>query len=260
MTEGSGGIEVQRADGLVTVRLNRPKTRNALTEGDIDDLIAELEIIDDSPGDRALLLTGSGDGRGFCAGIDLTVPLTRPMPTFMRRVGALAALLHNLSVPTVAAVQGPAVGVGFSLALACDFIIADEDSYFLMPFHQRGLTLDGGATWLLPKRVGIGRAKEIAFMGQRVNAQSALAFGIANVVTEPGVFDTTVQDWLRRLVAGAPQAQRLSKEMLNAAGGMSLEAALSAEGRAQSLAWSSPEAKEGIKAFIAKRAPVFPDA
>src|SRR5271167_1237762 len=125
-------VDVRRENGVVTLRLSRPKTRNAITEADIDELLRELRIVDDSQQDRALLLTGTHDA--FCAGIDLSVPLRRSMPRFMRRVGELAALLHHLSVPTVAAVRGPAVGLGFSLALACDLILADRTAYFCMPF------------------------------------------------------------------------------------------------------------------------------
>lgn len=256
--DGDAAVDVRRDGGLVTIRLNRPKTRNAITEDDIDTLIVELRTIEDSPGDRAVLIAGSE--RGFCAGIDLTARLKRPMTRFMRRVGELATRLHHLPMPTVAAVQGPAVGVGFSLALACDFIIADENSYFLLPFHQRGLTLDGGATWLLPKRIGIGRAKEVAFLGERIGAARALELGIANAVSGTADFDATVYDWLSRLVAGPPQAQRMSKELLNAADTIPFETALAAEAYAQSVASASDEAREGIKAFVTKRVPTFPDA
>jgi 2-(1,2-epoxy-1,2-dihydrophenyl)acetyl-CoA isomerase len=252
-----GGIEVERDAGVVTLRLNRPKTRNAITEDDIDAMIEALRTVSDSPDDRALLLTGSGGS--FCAGIDLSKPLNRSVPTFMRRVGELSGLLHRLGVPTVACVSGPAVGVGFSLALACDLILACSDAYFSMPFHKRGLSLDGGASWLLPHRVGVGRAKEIALLADRIPAARAEVIGLADRVVQPADLDAVAREWMLRLAKGPPLAQRMSKELLNNSHSASLETALLAEANAQAVAFNSDAAKEGMKAFKEKREPIFPN-
>lgn len=257
-TAQEAGVHVTRAHGVVTLELHRPKAKNAIREDDIDTLIAELEAVEDSPADRALILKGAG--QSFCAGIDLARPLTRSMPRFMRRVGELTQRLHHLAIPTVAAVRGPAVGLGFSLALACDLIVAEQGAYFGMPFHKRGLVLDGGATWLLPQRIGLGRAKEVALIADRIAAPDAQAMGIANAVVDESSFDATVEDWSRRLASGPPLAQRMSKELLNASTCTTLEVALTAEANAQSLTSGGVESKEGVRAFLGKREPTFPDA
>lgn len=254
----AAGVHVNRNDGVVTVELCRPIAKNAINEDDIDTLIGELRNTRDSSADRALILTGCAGS--FCAGIDLAKPLRRPMPRFMRRVGELICELYHLPIPTVAAVRGPAVGLGFSLALACDLVVAEEDAYFGMPFHKRGLVLDGGASWLLPQRIGLGRAKQVALIADRISAPAAQAMGIANTVVPETGFDATVEDWARRLAAGPPIAQQLSKELLNSSANSSLEVALTAEANAQSLAFVGGESKEGVRAFLGKREPAFPDA
>jgi len=248
-------IIVERHDRVVHVTLNRPTRSNGITVGVVEDLIAAFEEIPRTSDDRALILRGRGDA--FCSGMDLDAPVEPDPLTFMRRVGHLCACLHNLPIPTIAAVRGPAIGFGSSLALCCDLVLADETALFGEIFSERGLSIDGGGSWSLPRRVGMTKAKELVFLAQRVSGTEAAEIGLVNRVTPTGELDALVDDWSTQLASGPRQALALMKSLLNAAPSRSFDEALDAEMVAQSLTYFSPDAREGVRAFAQRRSPNF---
>src|SRR6185437_4404968 len=172
---------VDRRDGVVTVTMNRPERKNAVNSVMLGELVAVLGEVERNRDDRVLVLTGAGGA--FCSGADLTDPLgttgepdTSPL-IGMRRLGDAALTLHRLTKPAIAKVDGVAVGAGLSLALGCDLVVVSDRSRFSAIFAQRGLSLDYGASWLLPRLVGLAKAKEVALFGDIFDAPRAEALG-----------------------------------------------------------------------------------
>jgi 2-(1,2-epoxy-1,2-dihydrophenyl)acetyl-CoA isomerase len=256
-------VLVERRDGLVTVTLNRPEKKNALDAAcwqALDAVFAEVAV---NAEDRALLLTGaggnfssgadlSGSGGGGLAGGEMQLIVTE-----MRIVGEIIRRLERLPKPTIAAVDGVAVGVGLGLALACDLLIASDRARFCAIFAKRGLALDGGSSWTLPRQIGLRRAKQMAFFGDMVEAPQALEWGLANEVAPADALAAVADDWARRLAAGPTAALALSKRMLEASVGSSFEEALEEEARAQHVTYTTSDMMEGISAFLERRDPRF---
>jgi 2-(1,2-epoxy-1,2-dihydrophenyl)acetyl-CoA isomerase len=160
-----------------------------------------------------------------------------------------------LTKPTIAAVDGVAVGAGMNLALGCDVVVATDRARFSEIFVRRGLTVDFGGSWLLPRIVGLQRAKELALSGRIVEADEAQRLGLVTEVVAPGDLEARVTEVATGLLAGAPLAQMFAKQTLNAAFTIDLADALSWEGEAQSVALGTEDAAEGVLAFLEKRAP-----
>jgi 2-(1,2-epoxy-1,2-dihydrophenyl)acetyl-CoA isomerase len=175
------------------------------------------------------------------------------MPT----VNAAALALHEVAVPTIAKVGGIAAGAGMNLALGCDLIVAGESARFSQIFARRALSVDFGGTWLLPRLVGLHKAKELALFGDIISAETAERIGIVNRVVPDAELDAFVADWADRLAQGPPLALRLTKKMLNSALSLGLHESLQWEAAAQSVNLVSQDTREGIDAFLGKRAPVF---
>jgi 2-(1,2-epoxy-1,2-dihydrophenyl)acetyl-CoA isomerase len=175
----------------------------------------------------------------------------------MRRLGDVALALHHISKPTIAKVDGVAVGAGFSLALGCDLVVCTEQARLSMIFSKRGLSLDNGASWLLPRLIGMARAKEVALFGDMWSAEEALAIGLVNRVLPVSEIDAFVDDWARRLADGPPLAISMTKSLLHASSNASMEQAVEDEARCQALNFSSQDTAEAMAAFKEKRAPVF---
>ncbi len=259
---------VERDGGLVTVTFNRPDRKNAFNAqswADLDAVLAEVRV---NPEDRALLLTGAGGN--FSSGADLSGGLNSDPNTSgltgraresvlyeMRTVGEIMNRLHRLPKPTIAAVDGVAVGVSLGIALACDLVIATDRARFCEVFVRRGLALDGGTSWSLPRQVGLRRAKQIAFFGDMIGAADALEWGLVNEVVAPDDLLAVAGEWGRRLAAGPTTALSLIKRMLDASSGLTFEQAIEEEARAQHIAFTTSDMGEGIKAFIERRDPRF---
>src|SRR5713226_10663768 len=179
---------VERADGVVTVTLNRPEKKNAINGPMWRELIDVFDEVADTPTDRVLVITGAGDG--FCSGADLGPSDNTDLQeggvgaTFrqMRVVGRAALRLHHVPQPTIAAVNGVAAGAGLNMALGCDLIIASERARFSEIFSRRGLNVDFGGSWLLPRLVGLHKAKELVFFADVIDAPEAERIGIVNRV------------------------------------------------------------------------------
>jgi 2-(1,2-epoxy-1,2-dihydrophenyl)acetyl-CoA isomerase len=222
-----------------------------------DELLAVFTEVGDAESDRVLVITGAGGA--FCSGADLSAPdrLTRNGLARMRHIGSVALALHRLPKPTIAKVDGVAAGAGCNLALGCDLIVASESARFSEIFARRGLSLDFGGSWLLPRLVGLHKAKELAFFADVIDASEAHRLGIVNRVVPAGELDAFVDDWARRLAAGPPMALSMTKTMLNNALMVSMDQALEDEARAQNVNFSTKDAAEAISAFLEKRDPDF---
>lgn len=248
-------------DGLVrTVTIDNPQRRNAIPhEGwrTLADLARDFEA---SP-QRVLVLTGAGGD--FCSGADLGADIGAVSGTaatryeWMLDVGRAVRSLHTLSKPTVAAVDGVAVGAGMNLALCCDVVIASDRARFSEIFVKRGLTVDFGGTWLLPRIVGLAKAKELALTGRMVDAAEALSFGMIARVVPAAELAEAAAGTAAELAAGAPLAQCFIKEAFDRAFEMSFEQTLSYESQAQAVCLSSEDVIEGVSAFLEKRSPEF---
>lgn len=268
--ENPPALLVDRQDGLVTLTFNRPHRKNALNARSWNELDAAITAIEDDPTARAVILTGAGDT--FSAGADLSgglknedTPkdggLTGHGPRLvlheMRTVGRVITRLQQLPKPTIAAVDGAAVGVALGLALACDLIIATDRARFLEVFVKRGLALDGGTSWTLPRLIGLRRAKQMTFFGDAVDAQTALEWGLVNEVVAPEDLATAANEWGQRLATGPTTAISLIKRLLDSSSGTSFDEAIEDEARAQHIAHTTNDMAEGIRSFLEKREPRF---
>ena len=251
----------QNEAGVATLTLNRPRRKNAVPPSMWEALRATFHQVMESDA-RVLVITGAGDA--FCAGADLAasgeggsgVTPQNPMDS-MHSVNAAALALHQLPQPTIAKVNGVAVGAGMNLALGCDLIVAGESARFSEIFVKRALSVDFGGTWLLPRIVGLHKAKELALFGDILSAKEAAEIGIANRVVPDDELDAFVDEWAERLAAGPPLAMQLSKRMLSNSFSTSFSEALSSEASSQSVNLVSQDTQEGFRAFLEKRKPVF---
>ncbi|HSB60645.1 MAG TPA: enoyl-CoA hydratase [Vicinamibacteria bacterium] len=251
-------LRVERADnGVVTLTMNRPERKNAMNAAMFNELRDVFREVDASPTDRVLVITGAGDA--FCSGADLTDRLKDDRHGLQRLhwVADVALALHRLQKPSIAKVNGVAVGAGLNLALACDLIVASEQARFSEIFARRGLSIDFGGSWLLPRLVGMHRAKELALLADIISAKEALDMGLVNRVVPAGQLDAFVADWADRLAAGPPVALALTKRLLSNAFAVSMDEALEAEGMAQTVNGATEDTREAFAAFREKREPRF---
>jgi enoyl-CoA hydratase/carnithine racemase len=252
-------IEVTTTDGVATVTLNRPHRKNAVTGEMWSQLAGIFRTLSGDSAVRCVVITGAGGE--FCSGADLTARQGGDRPTHqlaaMRQVNDAALTLHRMPQPTIAKVRGVAVGAGCNLALGCDLVVASDTARFSEIFAKRGLSLDFGGSWLLPRRVGLHRAKELALFGDIISAEEAREMGLVNRVLSDGDIDAFVDEWAKRLAAGPPIALALSKRMLNNAMNVTLEEALDDEGAAQTVNFGTKDTMEAMQAFIEKREPRF---
>jgi len=248
-------VLVLRQGPVLTVTLNRPRHKNAMDQDAWSRLQNELRHASVDEDIRVVVLTGAGGD--FCAGADLSGadPKRHPLNR-MRGIGDIALALHDMPKPVIAKVEGVAVGAGWNLALGCDLVVASTTARFSQIFARRGLSLDFGGSWLLPRIVGLQQAKRLALLAEFVDAEEALRLGLVTWVKGPEEIDAFVDDLAARLAAGPPMALAQSKVMLNEAAGRSMREALESESRAQvvNFATDAPAAK---RAFLDKTEPNF---
>ena len=247
-------------DEVRWLTIERPEKKNAIPMDGWSELGGAFEDFEKCSR-RILVLTGAGVD--FCAGADLDPSRLEETQTVadrhlrLKEVASMAMALHRVTKPTIAAVDGVAVGAGMNLALGCDFVVATDRARFGELFVRRGLVPDTGGTWLLPRVVGLQRAKELALTGRLVDADEALRIGLVMEVVEPGELVSRVEHHARQLVAGAPVAQMFAKQMIDASFQSSLADSLSWEGEAQSIVLGTEDAAEGVLAFLEKRSPAW---
>jgi 2-(1,2-epoxy-1,2-dihydrophenyl)acetyl-CoA isomerase len=251
---------VERTGAITTVTLNRPEARNAIDMTMRQELATALDEIEGDAAARVLILTGAGGH--FCAGGD--VKSMRAHRSTAAEGRARVELLNHtvlrlvdLPRPTIAMVDGVAVGAGTNLALCCDLVIASDRARFGELFNKIGLVPDGGGTWLLPRLVGMARAKELIYTGDVFDATEAERLGLVNRVVPAAELQRETRALAEKIVAGPPAAQRLAKHMLNRAATTDLASALDLEAYSQGLSITSDDHQEGLAAFFEKRAPRF---
>ena len=249
-------------DGAVTwLRLDRPARLNALTEETFAELAAALSTVDADPDVRVLVLTGNG--RGFCSGSDVEGLAERLGCSAAEQVERLARIgrevvlaLHGLPVPTIAAVNGAAAGGGLSLALACDLRIASADAGIALGYTAVGLIPDLGATYFLPRLLGLSRSCHLLWRNARLTAAEALAAGLVDEVAPAGEFHARTAALAAQVAAAPRLAVRLGRIALRRGCEGGLAAALEVEAVAQSLCLQSADHRDGVRAFLERRASV----
>jgi enoyl-CoA hydratase/carnithine racemase len=255
-------IDLAVQSGIATLTFNRPDKRNAMSDDMRTEFIHALESIAADKTIRALVLTGAG--KGFSAGGDIAGMERRMQaPTGeiafngwhrQQRVHHTQTLLHTMPKPTIAAVNGAAAGLGADTALACDFIIASEWASFSWSYIHRGIIPDGGGMYFLPRRVGLAKAKELIFTGRKVNADEALALGIADRKTGADTLLADAQAWATELTQGSATALALSKTILDQTFESSAHQVFAQGSQAQGICYTSTEHRESVMAFLAKSA------
>ena len=244
------------------IELNRPDRMNAWDKQLGTDLLAAVELAAGDDGVRAVTITGAG--RAFSSGADLRAGFD-PTPEGHPDVGtALRERYHpiitgvrRMPKPVLAAVNGPAVGIGCSLALACDLVLAAESAYFLLAFVNIGLAPDGGSSVFVPARAGAGRAAEMALLGERVPAATGRAWGLVDRLVSDDSFGAEVDALAERLATGPTRAYAAAKQQLNARVYAGLDAQLELEASLQQEMAGSTDFGEGVLAFLEKRAARF---
>lgn len=250
----------ERTGAIATVTLNRPEARNALDlvmRRELADVLDEVEADAEA---RVLILTGAGGH--FCSGGDVKSMRERQHTPAEGRarvqlLNRMVLRLVDFPRPTIAMVDGYAVGAGSNLALCCDLIVASERARFGELFWKIGLAPDGGGTWLLSRVVGLARAKELIFTADIIDAAEAARIGLVNHVVPVGELQARTRALADRIAAGPPAVLRMAKHMVNRAATSDLAAALDLEAYSQAIAISSEDHREGLAAFFDKRVPAF---
>jgi 2-(1,2-epoxy-1,2-dihydrophenyl)acetyl-CoA isomerase len=247
-------------DGVAIVTLNRPEALNALNTDVYHDLEIALRTAVEDASVRVMVLTGAG--RAFCAGGDIKSMAARiaaPPPDradpveMLNDLHQLLAYLYEMDQPVIAAVHGPAVGAGMSLALACDFRVAAEDSTFSQGFIKIGLSPDAGSTWFLPRLIGAARALQMAMTGESIDARKALEWGLISQMVPAGQDLPKALELAHRLAALSPHALTNVKHLLRESETHSFREQLDAEAVAQRANAATPEFRAAVAAFVAKK-------
>jgi 2-(1,2-epoxy-1,2-dihydrophenyl)acetyl-CoA isomerase len=263
-------LQHRLTDGVAWIVLNRPQAGNALTPAQRDRLIALLAAASADLSTRAVVITATG--KHFCTGADLRADrgedAPRPEGAPQRPAGAVArmiaggaqrlfAAVQDCEKPVIAAVGGTAAGIGCHLALACDLVIASDEARFIEVFVRRGIVPDGGGCYILPRLIGLHRAKQLAFFGDDLSAADAERLGLVNLVVPAAELEETARAWAGRLAGGPTIAIGLAKTLLNRSLDGDRAAAFRDEAMAQEVAMSSRDAQEGVAAFVARRPAEF---
>jgi 2-(1,2-epoxy-1,2-dihydrophenyl)acetyl-CoA isomerase len=264
MTDAFQTLLVEKTGHVCTVTLNRPDSLNSLNDRMTAELAQVIQQLQHAADVRCVILTGTG--RAFSSGQDLSDLKTKyANPDFTphlaedlrRRYNPIVLGLRELAKPVIAAVNGVAAGAGLSLALACDLRIASDKASFIEVFVNVGLVPDSGNTFFLPRLIGLGKALELCFTGDKVSADQALAFGLVNKVVPAEELMTAAQELAQKL-AGLPTAGiGLTKRLLYQSLNSDLEAQLEAEAVAQETAGLTADHREGVRAFFERRPPGF---
>lgn len=254
-------VDLTIEGAIAKIVLNRPDKLNALTlemRQDLCEYLAQLRFDDKV---RAIIVTGAG--RGFCSGADVDRmagqqhDLRADRDRLQRGGHTFIRALHAIEKPVIAAVRGPAVGIGWSIALACDLVVASKTARFSQIFRRIGLAPDGGAIWFLTRRIGMLKAKELVFSARFVEAEEALALGLVNRVVEDDALMSRTEELAAELAEAPTFALGLAKKLFHAAVGPSLEDYLDIESLVQPQLHMTADNAEGVAAFREKRTPKF---
>lgn len=252
---------------IVTLTINRPETRNAISEvSDCDAFVTAIEDIQNDPTIAAVILTGAGTA--FSAGGNLKKMLDRsgfapgktPIETrnsYRRAIQRIPLALYNLEVPTIAAVNGPAIGAGLDLACMCDIRVAAAGASFAESFVKVGIVPGDGGAWLLPRVVGMSKALEMSFTGDMLDANEALACGLVSRVTPPDALMATAREIAQKIARQPVHALRLTKRLLREGQSMQLAQLLELSAAYQAIIHETDDHREAVTAMLEKRAPKF---
>ena len=246
-------------EGVLTITLSRPDVLNAFNRKMTDELQDAFKKAERDPAVRCIVLTGAG--RAFSSGEDLKSRSAEGDSDFgatlRQRYNPLVSKMRNIEKPVLGSINGVAAGAGCSIALACDLRIASEKARFMEVFVRVGLVPDSGSSFLLPRLVGLGKALEMAFLGDEMGAEEALRTGLVNRVVPAEELESATRELALRLAKSPTKAIGLAKRAINRALTMDLDQALDYEVYGQETAGASDDYKEGIAAFLEKRAPNF---
>lgn len=253
-------IVYDASNGIAEIRLNRPHRLNAVTQQLYDELNAALSAAEADRDLRVVLLTG--EGRAFCVGADLKEHKAATRTAYDRRQylqgeQTVCKRLLQMKKPVVAAVNGFALGAGAEVALASDFLLMAESAQIGLPEISIGNFLGGGVTWLLPRLVGLAKARELVFLGERIKGDEAVRIGLANRVLADEGFLDAARAFAARVASKAPLSMQLAKEQLNMSAERTLDACLIAELEGMTFVGTTRDWQEGVDAFAEKRSPVF---
>ena len=260
---GEDSVILDIEDRIATITLNEPDRRNALSADIEDELHEALDEIEDSDC-RCVVIQGSGSA--FSAGGDIErmlegltadVGLDERVRALEQATPETLTRLFHFPLPTIAKVDGMAVGAGANLAIACDIQVASEEAEFGFVFRQVGLSVDAGTSYLLPRLVGANVAKELVFTGEMVGADRALDVGLVNQVHSADELDEAVASMAERIASGPPVAFRHTKRLLNEGFEKSIEQAMTDEATAQGIVFQTDDHEEGATAFMERRDPEF---
>jgi len=251
-------VTLEKGGGVATVTLNRPDKLNALNEEMREAIAAHFSALGQDDDVRVIILTGAG--RGFCGSGDVS-SLGNFTPTTARlrlkQAHRMVIAVANVEKPVIAAVRGPVAGIGWSLALACDMIVASETAAFSQVFRNVGLAADGGAVYFLTQMVGLLKAKELVYRGRALGAQDALTMGLVNTVVPDAQLEEEARKLADELSLGPTFALGIAKKMFRTMTTPGLETFLDTEAWGQGMALLTDDHKEGAKAFFEKRKPNF---
>jgi 2-(1,2-epoxy-1,2-dihydrophenyl)acetyl-CoA isomerase len=257
-----GTVTTLQEGDVLSVTLERPSRRNSLSQPMVDTLVGVLTDAATDDSLRAIHIRGAG--ADFCAGVDWvatnsgerprTGDLVRRIPHGAHRV---IELVHSIHLPVVCSVRGWAAGLGCNLALAADFTVAATDAVFWEPFVDRGFSPDSGATWLLPRLVGVTRAKSMLLLGDKVSGTDAADWGLVHRCVDETALDDTVTELLTRLASGPTVAIGLAKQAIHYGQHATLSQSMTQELFNLELSCRTKDFKEGLAAFREKRAPEF---
>lgn len=258
MVSETRDLLVENKDGVMNLKLNRPENLNAFSPEMISGLKGAIK--DAKNDDRVRVVTISGSGRAFSAGGDVKGMGNKdPLGTYehIGNLNELVLSMRNLEKPIIAAVHGYAAGAGFNLALACDMILAAEDSKFVLSFSKVGLISDGGGLYFLPRLIGPYRAKELLFSAEPMTVEEANSLGIVNHIYPLDEFQGKVSDFSAKMASGPSKAYGFIKKIADQSLNSSLEEILEQERITQATVATTKDHSEGIQAFKEKRDPNF---
>jgi len=266
LSDAADDLRYELVDGIARITLNRPDAANSLTPDQRDRLI---DLFAEASADlRVRVVVLGATGKHFCTGADLRVSRIAETPrpdgaperalgdvgrTIKRGAQRLVTSILDCEKPVIAAVNGTAAGIGAHIAFACDLIVAADSARFIEVFVRRGITPDGGGAYLLPRMIGLAKAKELVFLGDDLSAADAERIGLINKVVPQDALDKAVDEWAGRLASGPTKAISLSKWLLNRSLDSDRAGALDDEAWAQELASRTEDFAEGVQAFIDRR-------
>jgi enoyl-CoA hydratase/carnithine racemase len=250
----------EKKEGLAKITLNRPDVLNALDVKTLEEIYAAIEDIEDDITVRVAVITATG--RAFCTGADLTgiasIPPDKPRDYFLRLWNKVFSAIENVSVPVIAVVNGMAYAGGLELVMVCDLAIASEEAKLSDQHANRGLIPGGGASQRLPRLIGVRKAKELLYTGDRISPAEAERLGLLNKVVPADKLEEATNELVRKLLTKSPMALKAVKKLVNRGMESSLDSGLELEMLAMTSHGTTQDFEEGIKSFLEGRSPEFP--